>query len=136
MNSEKKKDFKVTDKRAAFHEEESSETSQAQSIPLEEPKQESKTRQDSDASSNPFPDANFMTLVVSLAFPAQVLLGLIPDPVTQETHKDLPQAKYHIDLLGVLLEKTKGNLTAEEEKTLDQIVADLRMVYIQLNKQE
>jgi hypothetical protein len=57
-------------------------------------------------------------------------LGEIQDPVTQQSSKNIPLAKQTIDLLGMLKEKTKGNLTTDEEKFLESILYDLRMRYV------
>jgi hypothetical protein len=57
-------------------------------------------------------------------------LGEIQDPVTQQLAKNLPLAKQTIDLIGMLKEKTKGNLNPEEEKFIEHILYDLRMRYI------
>ena len=57
-------------------------------------------------------------------------LGGNPDPVTGKTEKDLPLAKQTIDILGMLQEKTRGNLTADEGKLLENLLADLRWRYV------
>jgi hypothetical protein len=59
-----------------------------------------------------------------------IQLGEIQDPVTQQLAKNLPLAKQTIDLIGMLKEKTKGNLNPEEEKFIEHILYDLRMRYI------
>jgi hypothetical protein len=78
----------------------------------------------------PFPEANLVTLIFSLYTHTQICLGLLPDPVTQQPQKDLSQAQYNIDLLTVLKEKTQGNLTSEEEQTLESILYEVRMAYV------
>jgi len=78
----------------------------------------------------PLPEINFSSFLFSLASSAFVHLGAVPDPGTGETKKDLPLAKQTIDLLGVLREKTRGNLTSEEENLFDHLLYDLRMQYI------
>jgi len=57
-------------------------------------------------------------------------LGEIQDPTNKQVTKNLPLAKQTIDLIGILREKTKGNLTPEEEKFLETILFDLRMRYV------
>ena len=59
-----------------------------------------------------------------------VHLGVMDDPSTGEKVKNLPLAKQTIDILGMLEEKTKGNLVEDEEKMLKNILYDLRMIYI------
>jgi hypothetical protein len=57
-------------------------------------------------------------------------LGVIPDPVSEEIHSNPEQAKDMIDIITMLKEKTKGNLKDEEDKTLDEIIFQARMIYL------
>ena len=61
-------------------------------------------------------------------------LGMVPNPVTEKTEQDLPAAKYTIDLLEMLREKTDGNRTDEETKVLMGLLFDLRMRYVEASK--
>jgi hypothetical protein len=74
--------------------------------------------------------ANFATLLAELAMQASLFLGEIPDPETNEPIEDLNRAKYLIDELGVLEQKTAGNLTPDEERALKNILYELRMKYV------
>ncbi len=74
--------------------------------------------------------AGFMTLVADLAMQASLFMGEIPDPETNEPIEDLNRAKYLIDELGMLEEKTKGNLTPEEESSLKNVLYELRMKFV------
>ena len=76
------------------------------------------------------PEARFDLFVSGLAMEALIALGDMPHPTTRKQEANLPQAKYLIDLLGVLEEKTKGNLAAEEEKLLKDALYQLRMRYL------
>jgi len=76
------------------------------------------------------PEITFSSFILSLGTSALVHLGEVPDPVTRKPDKHLPLAKQTIDMLGMLLDKTKGNLSPDEEKLLDHLVADLRWRYI------
>jgi len=76
------------------------------------------------------PEANFQILVSTFATQAAVALGQVPNPATKRTDVDLPQAKFAIDLLQVLEEKSAGNLEDEERAFLDQCLYQLRMLYI------
>jgi hypothetical protein len=76
------------------------------------------------------PEINFSSFLLSLSTSALVHLGEVPDPVTQKPDRHLPLAKQTIDLLGMLKEKTQGNLTEDEEKLMDHLLADLRWRYI------
>jgi len=74
--------------------------------------------------------ASFVTLVAELAMQASLFMGEVPDPETNEPIEDLNRAKYLIDELGILEEKTKGNLTPEEAGALKNILFDLRMKFV------
>ena len=76
------------------------------------------------------PQARFDLFASGLAMEALIALGDMPHPTTRKQTANLPQAKYLIDLLGVLEEKTKGNLVAEEEKLLTDMLYQLRMRYL------
>jgi len=69
-------------------------------------------------------------IVSTFATQAAVALGEIPNPVTKKTEKNVTQAKFAIDLLQILDEKTKGNRTAEEDKFLEDCLYQLRLVYL------
>jgi len=76
------------------------------------------------------PEINFATFIFSLNSSALVHLGIIEDPVTGEKVKSLALGKQTIDILGMLEEKTRGNLTNDEENMLKNILYDLRMLYV------
>lgn len=71
------------------------------------------------------------SLFLMLASSALVHLGEAEDPVTGEIHRDLAQAKYTIDLLLLLREKTEGNRNPEESQLLEGILYDLQMRFVQ-----
>jgi uncharacterized protein DUF1844 len=73
---------------------------------------------------------NFASFLISLGTQAFMHLGDIPNPLTQQREKELPAAKQMIDLLGILQTKTQGNLTADEERLLQQLLLDLRLRYV------
>lgn len=75
---------------------------------------------------------NFSTFILSLNTAALVHLGEIPDPITQKKQSNLLLAKQTIDTLEMLKEKTKGNLTVEEEKLLESILFELKLKYVKL----
>ncbi len=80
---------------------------------------------------------NFMNFIMSLSSSALVYLGEIPEPTTGRIDKNLSLAKHAIDTLDMLKEKTKGNLTEEEESLLLQILTDLKLKYAEkINKKE
>jgi len=80
------------------------------------------------------PHIDFATFVLSLSHSALMHLGELPDPETNSTHVDLALAKQNVDILGLLEEKTKGNLTGDEERLLAQVLFDLRMRYVERSK--
>jgi hypothetical protein len=77
------------------------------------------------------PPADFRTLVGVLAHQAILGLGAVGDPKTGRIVVDLEGARFSIDLLDVLEQKTKGNLTPEEAAELKQVLAELRARYVQ-----
>ncbi len=146
MNKEEEKSFKVTDRRRFASEasetagdanEKDSETTlapetkAADAETAEKKSTEQKKPENKDTSAEArLPQINFSTFILSLNSSALVQLGLIEDPVTGETDKNLPLAKQTIDILGMLDEKTKGNLTVDESMMLKNMLYDLRMLYV------
>ena len=82
----------------------------------------------------PLPEVNFSSLIFSLSSSALLHFGQIVDPQTGEKKKDLALAKHSIDTIAMLQEKTKGNLSDEEEKFLENILTDLRWQYVKAAK--
>lgn len=78
--------------------------------------------------------ADFSTFVYSLNTQALLFLGKIPNPMTGKYEKDIKTARYLIDTVDMLKIKTKGNLDANEEKLIENIIYDLRMAFISENK--
>lgn len=77
-----------------------------------------------------FPDLNFSTFVFSLGTSAMYHFGDFPDPVTKKAERNLEAAKQTIDILGILQDKTKGNLSDDEERLLESLLYELRMRYV------
>jgi len=82
------------------------------------------------------PTLDFNALVLSLGSSAIVHLGQAPDPTTGQKRElpELPMAQQSIDLLAMLQEKTRGNLTADEARFLENMLFDLRMLYVQVSQ--
>ena len=76
------------------------------------------------------PEPDFIFFVTSLSVQASIDLGQVPNPMTDKKEENLPQAKFLIDTLGMLKEKTKGNLSQDETNFLENILYELRMQYI------
>jgi hypothetical protein len=80
------------------------------------------------------PAIDFLTFVVSMSHSVLLHLGDAPDPATGTREKHLPLARQTIDLLAMLQEKTRGNLSGDEERVLSQAVYDLRMRFVEVAK--
>ena len=133
MTEEEKKDFVVRDKRTFSDEAQQDmekEDSQA------EPQEEADTREKSEADSGEaqsdtqMPEMNFPTFIFSLNASALFHLGVVEDPSTGKKEKNLPLAKQTIDILGMLEEKTRGNLSGDEENLLKNFLTDLRLMFV------
>ena len=122
-DQEEKKGFRVVDKRTAAEE------TKKEKVKKETKTQEKEARKEEEQP-RPVPEVNFSAFVYSLSTSALVHLGEIPEPITEKMDKNLPLAKQTIDILGILQEKTKGNLTQEEENLLNSFLYDLRMRYV------
>jgi hypothetical protein len=132
MEPEKEKEFKVTDKRSTFRQEtQEQEKTEASTETATQTAEQTEEKQEQIP---PLPEANLLTLISLLYTNIPICLGIIPNPVTQKPHKDLQQAKLYIDLLNALKEKTKGNLTQEEEQAFENILYEVRMAYVEANK--
>lgn len=77
-------------------------------------------------------EASFSLLVMSIASNALMAMGHTPDPHTGKTESDRNMARFNIDLLTMLKEKTGGNLSADETGLLDHILQDLQLKFVQL----
>ena len=89
------------------------------------------SREDQEKGSVPLPEVTLATFVFSLSSSALLHLGEIPDPETNKVQVYLPLAKQIIDTLGMLQEKTKGNLDPDEDNLLKSVLYDLRLRYVQ-----
>lgn len=77
-----------------------------------------------------FPEASFILFISSLATQALIALGEIENPITGKKERNLAQAKFTIETLKVIEEKTRGNLTPEEKRYLEGVLYDLRMSFV------
>lgn len=98
--------------------------------PGERPEKEEERKESEGGEEAPLPEINFSTFIFSLSTSALIQLGEMPDPVTKESGKNLPLAKQTIDIMGMLQEKTQGNLTSDEETLVKNILYDLRMRFV------
>jgi hypothetical protein len=135
MMSEQRNDFTVKDRRIFSQEGKTSEENMnAESSPR--PEAESRFQKEEKEYTGTaekdylLPEINFPTFIFSLSSSVYVQLGLLEEPESGKRIKNLPLAKQTIDILGMLEEKTRGNLTKDEENMLKNILYDLRMLYI------
>lgn len=91
-----------------------------------------KQEQQEDMSHGPLPEGNFAALISMLTTQALFALGLLQIKGQEKRQPDLELARYNIDMLETLQEKTKGNLTREEEIVLANTLNDLRMGYVKV----
>jgi hypothetical protein len=77
--------------------------------------------------------ASFINFLMSIASNAAAALGMMEHPVTGERRVDPELAHHWIDVLGMLRQKTQGNLAPQEQKIFDGLLADLRMQYVSLS---
>lgn len=103
----------------------------AQAQPKPRPAPASRPEPPAHPQGDPLDDpTSFLSLIMSLASNAAASLGMMPHPVTGESGVDLKTAKHWIDILGMLEQKTSGNLDEQEALMLENLLADLRMQYV------
>ena len=134
------KGFVIKDRRRFTDEGEvKEETAAEEKAERPEPGTEEKEKAEPEAAAEqaeqmPFPEINFSTFIFSLNTSTLLHLGEVPDPATGKQQEDLVMAKQTIDLLAMLEEKTRGNLTSDEENLVKHILYDLRLRYVQKTK--
>jgi hypothetical protein len=84
-----------------------------------------------DGAGDDIPHIDFATFVVSLSHSAVMHMGEAPHPESGKVERNMTLAKQNIDLLALLEEKTKGNLTGDEERLLHQVLFDLRLRFVE-----
>ena len=124
---EEEKSFVIRDRRFAAQKESAEEPKPKKE---EERTGEPPPREDVLQEEAQLPEINFTNFLLSISTSALIQLGEVPDPVSKQSVKQLPLAKQTIDLIGMLQEKTKGNLSSEEGKLIEYILYDLRMRYV------
>ena len=126
--------FIVNDKRSSYQSDE-----EIQSGDAEKEKEDAKRKQQEAQAQEQQqhaggPEIDFSTFVMSLASSAFYHLGDMPDPMTGQIEQNLPAVRQTIDILAMLHQKTKGNLDAQEDKLLGQLVYELQMKYVAKQK--
>jgi len=127
-DAEEKKGFTIRDRRISSQPEESSKQESAKVE--DKPEGSAEHPSEHPGPSSPLPEIDFSSFIFSLSTSALLHLGEIPDPVTQKRSQDLPLAKQTIDIMGMLREKTRGNLTPDEEKLIENLLTELRWRYV------
>lgn len=134
--------FKVTDRRkftpqGEIRRETQQEPPQGEAPPKEE-KPSGASGEGEASQESPRSDAsepmNFSSFLLSLATTGMVHLGEIPEPTTGQRSENVDAARQMIDILSILKEKTKGNLSAEETHLLDGLLYELRMKFLTKSK--
>ena len=80
------------------------------------------------------PPPDFINFFVGISQSVYIYLGLVDDPITKESRKNIPMAKHTIDTLDMLLEKTKGNLTEQEENITKNLLAELKLKFVEVSQ--
>jgi hypothetical protein len=129
---EEKRGFKVEDRRR-FSETGEARPNQPEERPEPAPSGVAGTAAGAQAPQREMPpfDINFSTFIISLSTQALAHLGEIPHPIDNQVAVDLGAAKQLIDILGILKDKTKGNLDTSESGLLDSVLYDLRLKYVE-----
>jgi hypothetical protein len=95
-----------------------------------------KAEEEAPAEQEEAPQLDFANYVASLGFQSLVFMGEIPNPITNEIQKNLPQSKFLIDTLLLLREKTKGNLTEQEDRLLNGSIYELQLKFVEVLQKE
>ena len=148
MSNERDKDgqpqgFKVSDRRKRYEEPAADAPAAPETEPPQAEPQAAPTAGPADMERGPEQDLNepggapgvpgpadFLQLVGKLYQEGLAFMGLFDDPKTGQSMANFPIASWHIDILGVLEEKTKGNLTEEEAKLIKEAVANLKVTFV------
>lgn len=129
-----KKDFIIKDKRIFTEEGQEQKEKEDKTEPTKEEAEAGESEEaaipEEPEEEYQLPEINFGTFIFSLNTSVLVQLGVIEDPTTGKKVKNIAFAKQTIDILGMLEEKTRGNLTEDEENMLKNILYDLRMIYV------
>jgi Domain of unknown function (DUF1844) len=123
---------KKQDKKIIVDEDWKQEAQREKEILAAQEEAEKKKQQEQDEPRGPMPEGNFAALISMLTTQALFALGLLQIKGQEKRQPDLELARYNIDMLETLEEKTKGNLTKEEEIVLANTLNDLRMGYVKV----
>ena len=79
-------------------------------------------------------EIDFSTFIFSLATGALINMGIAPDPTTKKIQKNIELARQNIDLLALLKDKTKGNLSSDENQLMENLLAEVRLRFVEASK--
>ena len=125
---EEKKGFTIRDRRVSSHPEETAKGESGKTEQMSEGLEGERSGKKPEP--HPLPEIDFSAFIFSLSTSALLHLGEVLDPATQRGEKNLPLAKQTIDILGILKQKTRGNLTTDEEQLLENLLTELRWRYV------
>jgi hypothetical protein len=128
VKEQEEQGFRVTDKRG-FSEDGGARASDA-APENEKPKTADSGPEGSSAETPPGPPIDFPSYILSYFTQGSVFLGEVPNPYTQKKEENVEAARHTIDILSMLQEKTKGNLSKNEEQLLDSVLYELRMKFM------
>ena len=126
------KEEKKEEKKIIVDEDWKAEAQKEKEILAAQEEAEKKKAQKEKQARGPLPQGNFAALISTLTTQALFALGLLQVKGQEKREPDLELAKYNIDMLETLEEKTKGNLTQEEEAVLSNTLNELRMGYVKI----
>ena len=142
MSEEKESELKIVDKRRFSSEGEANtevdpaaEKARAEERRRAEEEASKKAAADSAGEQGP-PEVDFPSFVMSLAAQALMMLGQVPNPETGQSVVNLEAARQTIDIIEMLAQKTRGNLSKEEEKLMAELLASLQMAYVNKVQEE
>jgi hypothetical protein len=124
--------FRVTDKRG-FNESGEARPPEAAEKPRETPGSEQIPEADAKSAGGeppPGPTIDFPSYILSYYTQGLVLLGEVPNPYTNKKEEDVEAARHTIDILSMIEEKTKGNLSKDEQQLLESVLYELRMKFM------
>jgi len=121
MGDKKDEDFKVIDRRGKKDEA----PSKGEGFTMKEGEQPAPAQPQ---------QIDFATLIFSFATSALINMGLAPDPMTKKTQKNLELARQNVDILEMLKEKTKGNLTPDENTLIENLLTEVRLRFVEASK--
>jgi hypothetical protein len=125
---DEKKGYTFTDKRGRTEEPEKSREPQASSAGKADPSSSGRQEQSDQ------PGVDFSTLIMSFASAAMISMGGMPDPATGQISRNPVLARQNIHIITMLQEKTRGNLTRDEESLIESILYELRMSFVESQK--